>query len=61
MRKINEWERDDAMHDYLQWQNELERLLNEDDPDADAIEDAKEMIAGYEEVLFTGVVQYKRG
>ena len=52
MSKIKEWEYDDVMHDYLQWQDELERLLDEDEPDEDAIKEAKEMIADYEDALY---------
>ena len=29
MNKINDWERDDIMNDYLQWKDELKRLLKE--------------------------------
>ena len=52
MSKIKEWERDDVMHDYLQWQDELEKLLDEDEPDEDVIKEAKKMVADYEEALF---------
>ena len=51
-KKINDWEYDDVMHDYLQWQDELERLLQEEEPDEDAIDEAKKIIADYEEALF---------
>ena len=52
MSKIQDWEYDDAMHDYLQWQDELERLLNEDEPDEPSIQEAREIIADYEDALF---------
>ena len=52
MSKIQDWEYDDAMHDYLQWQDELTRLLAEDERDEDAIKEAREMIADYEDALF---------
>ena len=29
MSKLQSWERDDAMHDYIKWQEELERLQAE--------------------------------
>lgn len=54
MSKIKEWEYDDVMHDYLQWQDELEKLLDENEPDVDAINEAKKIIADYEDVLFDG-------
>lgn len=53
MSKVKEWEYDDVMHDYLQWQDELERLLDEDEPDEDAINEAKKMVAYYEEALYS--------
>ena len=31
-KKVQEWEYDDVMHDYLQWKNELDRLLKEEEP-----------------------------
>ena len=52
MSKIKEHEYDDAMHDYLQWQSELGRLLDEEESDEDAIQKAKEIIADYEDALF---------
>ena len=52
MSKVRDWEYDDAMHDYLQWQDELERLLDEEVPDEDAIKEARKMIADYEDALF---------
>lgn len=52
MSKVNDHEYDDAMHDYMQWKDELERLLNDEEPDEDAIYEAKEMIEKYEDALF---------
>lgn len=52
-KKVKEWEYDDVMHDYLQWQDELERLLDEDEPDEDAINEAKKMVAYYEDALYS--------
>lgn len=52
MSKVNDHEYDDAMLDYMQWQSELERLLNEEEPGEDAIYEAKEMIEKYEDALF---------
>ena len=52
MSKIQDWERDDVMHDLLQWQSELEKLMDEDEPDEDAIKEAKEIIAEYEDALY---------
>lgn len=52
MNKINEWERDDAMHDYLQWKDELQRLLKEEEADEEEIEKVKNIILDYEEALF---------
>lgn len=52
MSKIKEWEYDDVMHDYLQWQDELGRLLDEDVSDEDAIKEAKEIITDYEDALY---------
>lgn len=49
---IKEWEYDDAMHDYMQWQNELENLLNEEEPDEEEIERVRKIIANYENALF---------
>lgn len=50
--KIQEWERDDAIHDYLQWQDELENLLNAEEPDEEEIQRVKKIIADYEDALF---------
>ena len=47
MSKVKEWEYDDVMHDYLQWQDELERLLDEDEPDEDAPEQWSEIKEKY--------------
>lgn len=52
MAKIEKWEYDDAMHDYLQWQNELENLLEDEESDEEEIARVKEIIANYEDVLF---------
>lgn len=52
MSKVKEWEYDDVMHDYLKWQDELERLLQEEEPDEDAIKEAKGYIADFEDALF---------
>lgn len=52
MSLIKDHEYDDAMHDYLQWKDELENLLSEEERDEDAIFEAKEMIHKYEEALF---------
>lgn len=52
MSKVREHEYDDAMHDYMQWKDELERLLNEDEKDEEAIFEAKEMVEKYEDALF---------
>ena len=53
-KKVNDWEYDDTMHDYLQWKDELEQLLGEEEQDEDAIEEAKKMVADYEDALFGG-------
>lgn len=52
MSKIKEWEYDDVMHDYMKWQDELENLLNDEEPDGEEIERVKKIIADYEDVLF---------
>lgn len=52
MSLVREHEYDDAMHDYMQWKDELERLLNDEEPDEDAIFEAKEMVDKYEDALF---------
>lgn len=52
MKKIKEWEYDDAMHDYMQWQDELESLLKDEEQDKEEIERIKKIIADYEEALF---------
>jgi hypothetical protein len=52
MSKIKEWEYDDAMHDYMKWQDELENLLNDEDPDEEEIARVKKIIADYEDALF---------
>jgi len=52
MRKVQEWEYNHAMHDYLKWQDELEKLLNKGQLDEESIRNAKEIIADYEDALF---------
>lgn len=52
MSKIKEWEYDDVMHDYMQWQDELENLLNDEEPDEEEITRVKKIIADYEDALF---------
>ena len=52
MSKVNEWEYDDAMHDYLQWKDELERLLKEEEVDEEEIKRVENIISNYKEVLF---------
>ena len=52
MNKINDWERDDIMNDYLQWKDELKRLLKEDEIDEEEIKRVKDIISNYEKVLF---------
>lgn len=52
MSKIKEWEYDDAMHDYMQWKDELENLLSDEEPDEEEIERVKKIIADYEDALF---------
>lgn len=52
MSKIQEWEYDDAMHDYMQWQDELENLLSDEEPDEEEIARVKKIIADYEDALF---------
>ena len=52
MNKIQEWEYDDVMHDYMKWQDELENLLNNDDADEEEIAKVKKIIEDYEDVLF---------
>lgn len=52
MSKVKDWEYDDIMHDYLQWQNELERLLDAEEPDEEAIKEAEDIIADYEDALY---------
>jgi hypothetical protein len=52
MGKIKEWEYDDVMHDYMQWTDELENLLNEEEPDEEEIERVRKIIADYEDALF---------
>lgn len=49
---IKEWEYEDVMHDYMQWQDELENLLNDEEPDEEEIERVKKIIADYEDALF---------
>lgn len=49
---IKDWEYDDAMHDYMQWTDELENLLNDEEQDEEEIERAKKIIADYEDALF---------
>lgn len=51
-KKVQEWEYDDVMHDYLQWKNELDRLLKEEEPDEEAIKETEEIIEKYEGFLF---------
>lgn len=52
MKKIKEWEYDDAMHDYMQWQDELENLLSDEEQDEEEIERVKKIISDYEDALF---------
>ena len=52
MSKIKKWEYDDAMHDYIQWTEALENLLNDEEPDEEEIESVKKIIADYEDALF---------
>ena len=52
MSKVNEWEYDDAMHDYLQWEDELERLLKEEEVDEEEIKRVENIISNYKEALF---------
>ena len=52
MSKINEWEYDDAMHDYLQWKDELEKLLNDEEPDEEEIKRVQNIVTNYEDALF---------
>ena len=52
MSKVRDWEYDDVMHDYLQWQNELERLLAQEIPDEEQIREVKGYIADFEDALF---------
>lgn len=52
MNKIQEWEYDDAMHDYMKWQDELANLLNDELSDEEEIERVKKIIANYEDILF---------
>jgi hypothetical protein len=49
---IKDWEYDDAMHDYMQWKDELENLLNDEEQDEEEIERVKKIIADYEDALF---------
>jgi hypothetical protein len=51
-KSIGDWEYDDAMHDYHKWQDELERLENDAEPDEDSINEARAMVEKYEEILF---------
>ena len=52
MSKLQSWERDDAMHDYIKWQEELDRLQAECPDDVEEIENVKKRIADYEDALF---------
>lgn len=52
MSKVQEWEYDDAMHDYMKWQDELENLLSDEEPDEEEIARVKKIIADYEDALF---------
>lgn len=52
MSKINEWEYDDIMSDYMQWKDELKRLLKEDETDEEEIKRVKDIISNYEKALF---------
>ena len=52
MSKVNEWEYDDRMQDYLQWKDELERLLKEEEIDEEEIKRVENTISDYKEVLF---------
>lgn len=51
-KKNRDLEYYDAMHDYKQWQNELKRLLNEEEPDESSIERAKKVILILKQVYF---------
>ena len=53
MSKIKEWEYDDAMHDYIKHTEELEQLLEEDNPDSKEITKLEKIIANFEKVLFS--------
>ena len=52
MSKIQEWEYDDAMHDYMKWKDELGNLLNDEEPDEEEIARVKKIITDYEDALF---------
>ena len=52
MSKIQDWEYDDVIHNYHQWQEELEKLLADEEPDKEAIEEVKIIIANYESIIF---------
>ena len=52
MLKINEWEYDDAMHDYIKFKDELEKLLSDKEPDEEEVLRLKRIISDYEEVLY---------
>lgn len=43
LKKVKDWEYDDAMHDYMQWQNELRNLLNDEEQDKEEIERVKKL------------------
>ena len=49
---VQDWERDDAMHDYLNWLNELDRLMKQEIHDEKSINETKVIIADYEDALF---------
>ena len=51
-KKNRDLEYYDAMHDYKQWQNELKRLLNEEEPDESSIERGKKVILILKQVYF---------
>ena len=52
MSKVKGWDYDGVMNDYLQWQNELERLLDAEEPNEEAIKEAEDILADYENALY---------
>lgn len=52
MSKVKEWEYDDVMHDYIQYTEELEKILNEDEPDEEEVARLEKIIADFEDALF---------